>query len=165
MIRSCIPTQRRSPPARGKRRGAAVVEFAVVAIVLGIVVAGMVELGRGMAVKSILTDAGREGANTGITTNKTYSDIWNAVDKILSANQLPATLSNGKAQLTVSVAVWDAKKQTYKPDVVVNASTFAPNQYDKVSVQVAVNATDISWLYLNYTNGRMESETVTMMKQ
>jgi Flp pilus assembly protein TadG len=165
MIRSAIPAHRRSPPASGKRRGTAVVEFAVVAIVLGVVVAGMVELGRGMAVKSILTDAGREGANTGITANKTYTDIWNAVDKILSANQLPATLSNGKAQLTVSVAVWDAKKQTYRRDVVVDAKTFAPNQYDKVSVQVTVNAADVSWLYLNYTNGQVESETVTMMKQ
>jgi len=148
-----------------ERRGAAVVEFAFVAIVLGIVVAGMIELGRGLMVKEFLTDASREGATTGIAANKTYDDIYNAVDAVLSANQLPATLSNGKATLTVKVATWDSVNQTYGSDVVATSTTFAPNQYDKVSVKITVNATDISWLFLNYTNGLVESDTVSMMKQ
>src|SRR5690349_7100598 len=110
----------------GRRRGAAVVEFAFVAIVLGIVVAGMVELGRGLMVKELLTDASREGASVGVANNKTYTDIYNAVDAILSANQLPATLSNGKATLTVKVATWNSVTQTYGSDVVVDSTTFAP---------------------------------------
>ena len=161
--------KRRSPTGLGiqpgRRHGAAVVEFAFVAIVLGVVVAGMIEMGRGLMIKELLTDASREGASTGVANNKTYDDIYSAVDTILSANQLPATLSNGKATLTVKVATWNSTTQTYSADTVVTSTTFAPSQYDKVSVKVTVSAKDISWLFLNYTNGLVESDTVAMMKQ
>ena len=148
------------------RRAAAVVEFALVAVVLGLVVAGMVELAHAMTIKSILTDASRKGAAIAITANMTYSNIQSDVDEVLSTdNQLPATLANGKATLIVTVAPWNAASQTYGADVVVNSSTFAPNQYDKIAVKVSVPAADVTWLFLNYTNGVMESETVIMMKQ
>jgi Flp pilus assembly protein TadG len=155
-----------APGYRAVRRAAATVEFAVVAAFLGIVTVGMAEVGRAVMVKSILTDASRKGASTAVAANKTYSDIQNDVDDVLSTDQqLPATLANGKATLAVSVAAWNAATQTYGPDVVVNSSTFAPNQYDKVSVKVSVNASDVTWLFLNYTRGVIESETVVMMKE
>lgn len=148
------------------RRAAAVVEFALVAVFLGLVVGGMVELARAMMIKGILTDASRKGASTAVSANKAYSDIQNDVDDILATdNQLPATLANGKATLTVTVASWNASTQTYGPDTVVTSSTFAPNQYDKISVKVSVPASAVTWLSLTYTNGLMESETVVMMKQ
>jgi Flp pilus assembly protein TadG len=152
-------------PYAGVRRGAAVVEFAVVAMFFGFAITGMIELGRGLMIKAVLTDSAREGANTGIRSNKTYTDIWNAVDKVLSANSVPATLTNGKATLTVTVATWNSTTQTYGTDTVATSSTFAPNQNDKISVKVAVNASDVSWLFLSYTGGKVESEVVTMMKQ
>jgi Flp pilus assembly protein TadG len=143
-----------------------VVEFAFVAIVLGTLVAGMVEIGRAVMVKSVLTDASRKGASTGVTPNKTYTDISNDVDDILATdNQLPATLANGKATLTVTVAAWNATTQSYGNDVQVDSSTFAPNQYDKVSVKVTVNASDVCWYFLNYLGGDVQSATVVMMRQ
>jgi Flp pilus assembly protein TadG len=149
-----------------QRRASAVVEFALVAVVLGTVVAGMVELARAIIIKDILTDAARKGASIAVAANKTYSDIQNDVDDVLSTdNSLPTTVANGKATLTVSVATWNAAKSTYGADTVVTSSTFAPNQYDKVSVKVSVNASDLPWLFLNYTKGVLESETVVMMKQ
>ena len=149
-----------------RRRGSAVVEFALVSIVLGMVVAGMIELAHTMTIKSILTDASRKGAGTAVAANKTYSDIQNDVDYVLlTDNNLPATLANGKAALTVSVAPWNSSTQTYGADTVVTSSTFAPNQYDKISVKVSVQAADVTWLFLTYTKGLVESETVIMMKQ
>ena len=75
------------------------------------------------------------------------------------------TLSNGKATLTVTVATWNASTQTYGSDTTVTSSTFAPKQYDKISVKVAVNASDVTWAFLKYTAGDVESETVVMMRQ
>lgn len=148
------------------RPAAATVEFALVAVFLLIVVMGMVELGRAMMVRAILTDAARKGASTSVTANKTYTNIQDDVDDILATdNHLPATLANGKATLTVSVAAWNAATQTYGSDVVVSSSTFAPNPYDKVSVKVSVNSSDVTWLFHHYMNGTVESETVVMMKQ
>lgn len=148
------------------RRATATVEFAVVAVFLGIVTVGMAEIGRAVIIKGILTDASRKGASTAVGGNKTYSDIQNDVDDILSTDQrLPATLANGKATLTVSVAAWNSTTQTYGADVVVNSTTFAPNQYDKISVQVSINASDVTWLFLSYTRGTVDSETVVMMKE
>jgi Flp pilus assembly protein TadG len=149
------------------RPAAAIVEFAFAALfVLGPVLIGMVELGRAVMVKCILTDAARKGSATGAMSSKTYTDIYNDVDDILNTDhQLPATLSNGKATLTVTVATWDATTQTYGDDVTVTSSTFAPKQYDKVSVKIAVNATDVTWAFLKYTAGGVMSETVAMMRQ
>jgi Flp pilus assembly protein TadG len=142
------------------------VEFAVIAIFLGIITVGMAEIGRAVMVKSILTDASRKGASTAIAGNKTYSDIQNDVDDILSTDQqLPVTLANGKATLTVTVASWSSTTQTYGADVVVNSGSFGPKQFDKVSVKVSVNASDVTWLFLSYTRGQVDSETVVMMKQ
>jgi Flp pilus assembly protein TadG len=149
-----------------KRRAAAAVEFAFVAVVLGIVIAGMVELARAVMIKEILTDASRKGASTAVAANKTYSNIQSDVDDVLSTdNKLATTVANGKATLTVSVASWNSGTQTYGTDTVVTSTTFAPNQYDKISVKVSVNASDLFWLFLNYTSGKLESETVVMMKQ
>ena len=48
------------------RRGATIVEFALVAPLLFLVVIGMVEFGRMVMVQQILTNASREGARQGI---------------------------------------------------------------------------------------------------
>jgi len=149
------------------RPAAIVVELAfVVLFVLLPLVIGMVEIGRAVMVKTILTDAARKGGASGAVNTKTYADIYNDVDDVLNTDhQLPATLSNGKATLTVTVASWDASSQTYGSDTVVTAATFAPKQYDKISVKVAVNASDVTWAFLKYTSNDVESETVVMMRQ
>jgi Flp pilus assembly protein TadG len=156
----------RTPTPPRRRTGAAAVEFAVVAVLLGIVIGGMIEMSRAVMAKEILTNASRRGAATAIKSNKTYSDIQKAVDDILATDgQLPATLANGKANLVVTVATWNAGSQTYGPDVTVDATTFAPNQFDKVSVKVWANASDCNLLFLKYMSGRIEGEWVVMMKQ
>jgi len=138
----------------------------VALFILGPFLTGMVEMGRAVMVKGILTDAARKGAASGAMNTKTYTDIYNDVDDVLNTDhELPATLSNGKATLTVTVATWSATTQTYGSDTAVTSATFAPKQYDKISVKVSVKASDVTWYFLNYTAGDMESETVVMMRQ
>jgi hypothetical protein len=143
------------------------VELAFVALfVLTPMLTGMVEVGRAVLVKTILTDAARKGAAAAANSTKTYTDIYNDVDDVLNQDhELPATLSNGKATLTVTVATWYSSTQTYGSDTVVDSSTFAPNQYDKISVKISVNASDVTWAFLNYLSGDFESETVIMLRQ
>jgi Flp pilus assembly protein TadG len=162
----CPQTRHSRGPAR-RRPAAVLVEFAfVVLFILAPLLTGMVEIGRAVMVKTILTDAARKGAAAAAMNTKTYTDISNDVDDILNTDhQLPSTIANGKATLIVTVATWNASTQTYGSDTTVTAATFAPKQYDKVSVKVTVNASDVTWFFLNYTNGDVESETVVMMRQ
>jgi Flp pilus assembly protein TadG len=166
-----LTTSRRGRPLQCRQgtraRWAAVsVELAFVAIFLVGLITGMVELARAVMVKTILSDAGRKGATTASRSNKTYTDIQNDVDDILNTDQqLPATIANGKAHLVISVASWNAATQAYGADTIVSSGTFAPQQFDKVSVKVWVNAADVTWFFLNYTNGKIESETVYVMRQ
>jgi Flp pilus assembly protein TadG len=164
------PSRRGGSPRRGARArtraGAAVVEFAIVATLLGAVVAGLIELSRAATAKEALSNASRRGASIAIKNAKTYTDIQNAVDDILATDgQLPATLANGKAHLVVTVATWDSVHQTYGSDVTVTSNTFAPQQFDKVGVQVWANASDCGLILSNFMTGLIESETVYMMKQ
>lgn len=153
--------------AKAKRRSAgAVAEFAFVSVMLATLLGGMVEIARAVMVKSILTDASRKGAAAGAKGNGSYANITTDVDDILATDyQLPATLANGKATLVVTVAPWNPTSQTYGSDVQVDATTFAPNQYDKVSVKVTVQTSDVCWFFLKYTAGDVESESVVMMRQ
>jgi Flp pilus assembly protein TadG len=156
----------RQAPRSPRRPGHAVVEFAAVAPFLFLLVVGMIELSRAIMVKEALTDASRRGANAAIKNGKTYADVSAAVDDILAKDkQLPATIANGKATLTVTIATWDAGSQTYGADTVVTSGTFAPNQYDKIGVKVAVHVEDVALLFLNFSASKIESETVYMMKQ
>jgi Flp pilus assembly protein TadG len=138
----------------------------VIAPLLLTLVIGMIELSRVIMVKEVLTNAARRGANFGIKNNQTYTDISNAVDDILATDkQLPATVANGKATLTVTVARWNSTTQLYGADTTVDATTFAPSQYDKIRMKVSVHSQDVSLLFLRFTAGDIESETVAMMKQ
>jgi Flp pilus assembly protein TadG len=71
---------RKLPP----RHGAAVVEFAVVAPVLLLLLLGMLECGRMIMVQQILTTAVREGARAAIIEGNSASAAIDAVKSFLS---------------------------------------------------------------------------------
>src|SRR5579872_6378435 len=67
------------------RRGAATVEFAVVAPVFLIMIIGIMELGRGIVVQQLLTNASREGARIGgYDSTTSASTVTTAVNSYLS---------------------------------------------------------------------------------
>lgn len=68
---------------RPRRHGAALVEFAVIAPLLFMLVFGMIEFGRLMMVEQILTNASREGARRGILEAATSAEVQTVVEDYL----------------------------------------------------------------------------------
>jgi Flp pilus assembly protein TadG len=79
---------------RRNRRGAAAVEFAIVAPVFFLLVFGMVEYGRMIMVQQVITNAAREGARVGVLDGSQLSDVQTAVNNYLIASKIPTGLSN-----------------------------------------------------------------------
>jgi Flp pilus assembly protein TadG len=101
--------------ARTARRGAALVEFALVAPIFLAFVVGSIELGRAITVQEALTNASREGARVATLDGAMDSDVTSAVDTYLSGMSIsganttvspdnPGTYPGG-TQVTVSVSI------------------------------------------------------------
>ncbi len=105
------------------RRGAAVVEFAIVAPVLLLLILGMIEYGRLVMVQQVITNATREGARQAVLDGATTSGVRTIVNDFLAASR-------------VSGAV-----VTVTPDP-PNTAAFG----DPVSVAVQVPFSEVSWL-------------------
>jgi Flp pilus assembly protein TadG len=139
------------------------VEFALLAPFLASLVVGMCELGRAVMVKDVLTNAARKGCRTGITLTKTYQNIMDDVNNILSDNKFPA------ASITIQVASYTGNSTTpsWGPfTTVTGSSSYKPKALDKVLVKVAVNATDVLWFAPTFMSSTsIESETMIMLRQ
>ena len=83
---------------RTQRKGAAAVEFAVIAPVMFLVVFGMFELGRAMSIQQVLTNAAREGAREAILPGSTEDSVDEIVDNYV------AGLNIGSVDTATSVA-------------------------------------------------------------
>jgi Flp pilus assembly protein TadG len=106
-----------------KKRGAAVVEFAVVAPLFILLVFGMIEFGRMVMVQQILTNATREGARQAVLDGSTKADVEEVVNAYLSSTSI------NSATITVS------------PDLPTTAAAGDP-----VVVTVSVPFSQVSWL-------------------
>jgi Flp pilus assembly pilin Flp len=106
-----------------ERRGAAAVEFALVAPIFFLLVMGMIEVGRAVMVQQILTNAAREGARQATLDGMTADDVTGAVNTYLSNSTMPAA--------TVTFP------QGYPENV-----SFG----DPVAVEVSLSFSQVSWL-------------------
>jgi Flp pilus assembly protein TadG len=70
------------------RRGAAAVEFAIVAPVFFLVVLGIIEFGRMVMVQQVITNAAREGARIAVLDSATTARVTSKVNAYLSAASL-----------------------------------------------------------------------------
>ena len=68
---------------RRNRRGAAVVEFAVVAPVFFLLVFGMIEFGRMVMVQQVITNGSREGARVAVLDGATNASVTTTVTNYL----------------------------------------------------------------------------------
>jgi Flp pilus assembly protein TadG len=107
-----------------RRRGAAVVEFAIVAPVFFLFVFGMIEFGRMVMVHQLLTGAAREGARQAAVDGATTQTVEQAVRSYLTAT----SINGGEAVVTVS------------PDP-ATANPGVP-----VKVETAIAFAKVSWL-------------------
>jgi Flp pilus assembly protein TadG len=108
---------------RKKRKGAAAVEFALVAPVFVLLVFGMIEYGRMVMVQQVITNASREGARRAVLDGVTASDVSNTVTTYLTNGAVSG------ATVTMNPA---------------NPSSAASG--DPVTVTVSVPYTAVSWL-------------------
>jgi Flp pilus assembly protein TadG len=79
----------RAHPRRRDRRGAAIVEFAIVAPLLFLLVISILEFGWAMMAQTTLINAAAEGARVGVLDGALVSDVANSVNQYLTAAGLP----------------------------------------------------------------------------
>lgn len=104
------------------RRGAAVVEFAIVAPVFFLLVIGLVEFGRALMVQQVLTNASRVGARTAIGLNTTTTEVINATTEYAQGVSVPGV------------------------QVSVTPSPAAAKAGDPITVTVTIPYEEVSWL-------------------
>lgn len=113
---------------RRNRRGAAAVEFAIVAPVFILMIFGMIEFGRAIMVKQVLTNASREGAR------------FAALDGATSAatKTLVATYLTGAGISDATISVQNNSGAEVEPSTISYGQT--------VTVKVSVPFASVSWL-------------------
>jgi len=128
---------------RRNRRGAAVVEFALVAPVFFVMVLGMIEYGRLVMVQQILTNSSREGCRVAVLDGATTSQVTTQVSTYLSNASI-----NG-ATVTVN------------PSPPSSAGYGAP-----VTVTVTISFNQVSWLPTPiFLNGRTLTARTAMRRE
>jgi Flp pilus assembly protein TadG len=126
-----------------KRRGAAVVEFAIVAPVLLLLLLGMIECGRMIMVQQSITTAAREGARTAIVEGTSASSATASVQSFLSGT--------GIRGATVTVGP--------------NKTGSVPHG-QPITVTVSVPFSEVSWLPHPFFFGRKTlTSTATMRRE
>jgi len=113
------------PLHRRKRRGAAAVEFAIVAPLFFLLVFGMIEYGRMVMVQQVITNASREGARRAVLDGATTTEVRTKVNNYLES----AGIAQNDEYITVS------------PDPPTSAGYREP-----VSVSVTVPFSEVSWI-------------------
>lgn len=130
---------------RRNRRGAAAVEFALVAPVFFGFTLGMVEIGRGVMVQQILTNASREGCRQSVLDGATTSAVTTFIQSYLSAASVPSA----GASVTISPSLPTASGYT-----------------GPVTVTVAIPFSQVNWgpspIFLN---GKTLTATTTMQRE
>jgi Flp pilus assembly protein TadG len=146
--------------AKRRRSGIASAEFALLVPFLVMIVMGMLELGRAMMVKTILSDAAHKACRTGIKRDKGNSDIVTEAINVMQDNGFDTSKFNPNSLGTITITVTDPNGN------VLDDSLDAPSG-TVVSVQVSIPVSSTTWVTPFYLgNGAtLESETVVMMKQ
>lgn len=130
---------------RRNRRGAAAVEFAVVAPVFFLLVFGMIEYGRMCMVQQVITNASREGARLAVLDGATYAEIDASVDAYMTAASI------NPASVTVTVAPNPPSTAEFG---------------DPVTVTVSVPFNQVSWLPSPmYLGGQTLSASTVMRRE
>src|SRR3989304_5166188 len=83
-----VKLERVNQICRRKRRGVAAVEFAIVAPIFFLLVFGMIEFGRVIMVKQIITNASREGAPLAVLDQTTHQEVLDKVEDYLTSAKI-----------------------------------------------------------------------------
>jgi Flp pilus assembly protein TadG len=146
---------RRQNSKRNDRRGAAMVETAVVLPIFFMIVLGIIEFGRAMMVAQLLTNGAREGARLAVLSDATNASVETAVlDFVESAVGVP------RAKVTVAIAITPAAGNPNPGNVLANA-----RKRDLCDVKVDVAFTDVDYIPGNFLAGRKLSGQCAMRRE
>jgi len=126
---------------RKKRLGVAAVEFAIVAPLFFMLILGCIELGRGLMVQQILTNASRVGAREAITPNSAESSVVQAAQDFASG----ASVSNVTVTVTPSPATARAG--------------------DLMMVTASVDFVDVTWIPAPWFMGGTNLSATSVMRR
>jgi Flp pilus assembly protein TadG len=143
-----------------QRRGAAVVEFAVVAPLMFTLFFGMVEIGRAVMVGQLSVTASREGARMAVQTGSSVTDVQNFVKDYLEAAGIPT------AAITVAIENQNSAGGSF--GATGNLSAVATGM--GIRCNVDINFAQVTWLPQNFAysvmpSGAVISGTTTMRKE
>lgn len=128
------PTASPRPPST--RRGAAAVEFAVVAPWLLFIIFGAIEIGRAVMVAQIVTNASREGARLAVVGDQTVDGVKDWVEQYLQ-----------NAGITPTAAAIEVTNQATTGGAFATTTDLgAVARGLGVRVEIAVNYGQVSWI-------------------
>lgn len=135
---------------RHYRRGAAAIEFALVAPLFVLMIFGMIEFGRMAMVQQVLTNASREGARTAVIEGATVAKVTEVVQVYLQSAGLPL----------LSPGIYRTDGTTDTP--IADLSTIGYG--DRVKVKVSVPFSQVSWLGspIPFYTGATRPESTTL---
>jgi Flp pilus assembly protein TadG len=128
---------------RGKRWGAAAVEFAIVAPIFLLFIFAMVEFGRMMMVQQIIVQTARDGARHAIVNGSTVETTRDLVEQQLTDN----TVTVERDAITVDP----------------NPATAAAG--DQITVTVTIPFGDVTWLPGGSLLNRVDLQASTTMRR
>lgn len=137
---------------RHNRRGAAIVEMALVLPIFFGVVLGIVEFGRAMMVSQMVTNAAREATRLAIIDGSTNNDVETWVEDFLNDS-----INVAAADVSVTITVDPAPENDDPNDVLADAQA-----RDLVTVNVSVPFDKVSYVPGSYLNGKNLSAQSSM---
>lgn len=132
------------PVCENVRRGAALVEMAIVLPIFVTLLLGMIEFGRALMVGQLVTNAAREGARAAIVDGSTNSSVTTDVK-----NFLTSTTGVAAGDVTVNITVAG----------LANGSVATAAAKDMVTVEVLIPFSKVSYLPATYlTNANLQGK-------
>ncbi|MCA8991089.1 MAG: pilus assembly protein [Planctomycetaceae bacterium] len=138
------------------RKGAALVEAALVLPVFFLVIMGVVEFGRALTVSQLVTNAAREGARRSVLDGATNTDVETYVRDILSD---PLHITNTDV-IAVTITITPATGNTTTGDNLADAQ-----MDDQIKVEVSVPYNEVALAAGHWMNGKNISGESTMRRE
>jgi Flp pilus assembly protein TadG len=135
---------------KNSRRGAAVVEFALLLPLLCTITLGMMEIGRGAMVSKIVSDAARNGAQVAALPTASNATVTSRINSVLTASNIAA------ANATITILV---------NGVAADVATASPNDKITVTVSIAASKTNLTNFSVSLYQNVTFSGTLTIMRQ
>ena len=143
----------RQSVSRRFRRGAVIVEMALVLPIFLMLVFGIIEFGRGFMVGQLVTNAAREGARRAILDDSTNADITSYIQTFM---QTSANVATGDTTVTITVTAAPGNPAVSGNDVALCTSR------DLVTVKVEVPFDKVAYITGKYLAGKKMSGQASM---